>query len=201
MRTVTVNQNQFIANNRTTKYNLSALFLFELFNEKKMSKKEKCCVLAVDDSGSVVGFKFYWRYVSKLLREIMCKSYSSYRIVCWSSRFHEVTIEILREHINKLQDDQAGGTEPNLIWEFLDQNKLTNFDLYLMTDGEIDGSRYHRYVELYDALTFKPDAIHVLYCGALMRMNISFLDCFEKSCEIFIDQSTERHTISTIVQS
>lgn len=143
-----------------------------------MAQKEKCCVLAIDVSGSVKDFKFYWDQVEELLNNLLNQNYMRYVVIAWSSRYEEITVEKLRECIRE-RNYLGGGTCPDLCWDFLHSKKLPQYDLHLVTDGEIDNKRYKRYIDMYHSLKYKPEEIHIYYFGRLGKMNMQFLDCFK----------------------
>lgn len=150
------------------------------FDGTKEDQTQKCCVLAVDGSGSVTSSQLYWDKVKEILFENLRKDYSKCKIVVWDTSYEDVSVETLRSYILKRKGNE-GGTEASKIWDYLHQLKLTNYDLYFLTDGAIFGTDYDRYIREYNRLEIKPDYVTVFYVGLLSEMNMKFLDCFEKA--------------------
>lgn len=143
-----------------------------------MDSTEKSCVLAIDNSGSVSGCHMYWEHVEKILNEAIAKGYSSIKILAWNSSRKEITVDILRGYIKQCRGQ--GGTSPELVWGYLLEQSLHNYDLSLVTDGEIYDGSYNQYVSEYNRLSVKPENIQMYYIGYLNNMNMKFLDCFAK---------------------
>lgn len=79
-----------------------------------MAQAEKCCILAIDVSGSVMGFEFYWTKVNELLSDVLRKGYSDYKVIAWSTDFKAITLDQLRECIDSRATNYGGGTSPGV---------------------------------------------------------------------------------------
>lgn len=79
-----------------------------------MAQTEKCCILAIDVSGSVIGFEFYWNKVNELVSDVLSKGYSNYKMIVWSTDFKDITLDQLRECISNRATGYGGGTSPGV---------------------------------------------------------------------------------------
>lgn len=150
------------------------------YDGTEVDQTQKCCVLAVDASGSVSGSQLYWDKVNEILNENLRKRYSNYKIVAWGTEYEDMSVQTFKSYILE-RPGNKGGTTASLIWDYLHQLKLTNYDLYFTTDGAIFDSDYDRYICEYNRLEIKPDNVTVYYVGLLSQMNMKFLDCFKKA--------------------